>query len=287
MRSDAPYAHRFHAGNLGDVWKHTALIATLQALTERDQSLHVVDTHAGNGRYRLGPTGEWTAGVGRLDDALPDDASDAVMEYVAAVGWHRQPERGGAYPGSPMLVVDQLRVEDTLTLVELADDIRAELDERMEDEPRALVRAGSGFEVLREIAEGDDDRALFAVIDPPFSTKAEWTEVVTTVAAVYAAKPEACVLVWYPVKSASRPNSLKARLREAGVPATSLELLPTPFFADNKRRNALNGSGVLLVNPPKGLLARLCAAGPALGQAMATRGAWSMSVDAWGLPSAG
>ena len=286
-RSDAPYAHRFHAGNLGDVWKHTALIATLQTLTEGPTPLHVVDAHAGNGRYRLGPTGEWTAGVGRLDAHLPDDASEAVLEYVAATGWHRKADHGGAYPGSPVLTREVLRPEDRLTLVDIDDAVRLELNGWMEGDERVIVRGGDGFSALVEAATVATDHTLLGLIDPPYTTKAQWLEVTDTVIAVHLARPEACLMVWYPVKSAARPNALKARLRAASVPATALELMPTPFFADAKRRNALNGSGVLLVNPPMGLIARLCAAAPALGQTMATRGAWSLAVDAWGVPQLG
>ena len=47
------YRHAFHAGNHGDVLKHTVLIAALKHLTEKDAALAVVDTHAGAGLYRL------------------------------------------------------------------------------------------------------------------------------------------------------------------------------------------------------------------------------------------
>lgn len=281
-RSDAPYAHRFHAGNVGDVWKHTALVAALRGFTAQPTPLHVVDSHAGSGRYRLGPTGEWTAGIGRLDAGLPDHAPSAVRDYTHAVGWRRTPNRGGAYPGSPVITRELLRPEDRLTLVELADEVRAELEGWMKGDERVQVQGGDGFTALVAAAAMDHDRHLFGVIDPPYSTKAEWSEVVDTLLAVWMARPEASLMVWYPVKSASRPNAMKARLRAAGVPATALELLSTPFFADDKRRKALNGSGLLLINPPPALLGELCAAAPTLGAAMATRGAWTLNVDAWG-----
>src|ERR1035437_4775802 len=47
------YRHAFHAGNHADVLKHTALIAVLRHLTQKDTALNVFDTHAGAGLYRL------------------------------------------------------------------------------------------------------------------------------------------------------------------------------------------------------------------------------------------
>ena len=77
--ADAPpdYGHRFHAGNVGDVWKHTALLAVLDALDTGTAPAHYLDTHAGEGVYPLGPTGEWTEGIGRLWEERPDAPAGA------------------------------------------------------------------------------------------------------------------------------------------------------------------------------------------------------------------
>src|ERR1035437_7390538 len=47
------YRHAFHAGNHADVLKHTALIAVLRHMIQKDTALNVFDTHAGAGLYRL------------------------------------------------------------------------------------------------------------------------------------------------------------------------------------------------------------------------------------------
>ncbi|HMV68306.1 MAG TPA: 23S rRNA (adenine(2030)-N(6))-methyltransferase RlmJ, partial [Myxococcota bacterium] len=72
--AELDYSHRFHVGNHGDVWKHVAWCAVLDALRPRA----VLDTHAGEGAYTLGPTGEWTAGVGRVW-AAPELAGDPCV----------------------------------------------------------------------------------------------------------------------------------------------------------------------------------------------------------------
>ncbi len=51
------YTHQFKAGNVGDVLKHVTLCAWAQAI-RGDGPLRVLDSHAGAGVYKLGPTGE-------------------------------------------------------------------------------------------------------------------------------------------------------------------------------------------------------------------------------------
>ncbi len=280
-RSDAPYDHRYHAGNVGDVLKHTALVALLKGLTAQPEPLHVLDTHAGGGRYRLKPTGEWTAGIGRLDAALPADAAPAVHDYLAAVAWNRQPSHGGGYPGSPLIIQAALRPTDRLTCVELAEEPRAELTVALSEHAQCVVADGDGLSALVAAASAAPSGELLGFIDPPYSRKQEWAEVADAIFACWMARPTVRLMLWYPIKSASRPNALKGRLRAAGVPATAIELCSTPLHDDSKRRNALNGSGVLLVQPPPGVVAQVAAALPALGARLATRGSWTSQVEAW------
>ena len=60
------YAHARHAGNAGDVFKHVALIALLEAMVRDPAPLTYVETHAGDGLYPLGSAGEWGDGAMRV-----------------------------------------------------------------------------------------------------------------------------------------------------------------------------------------------------------------------------
>ena len=60
------YSHRFHAGNVGDVWKHLVLVEVLSRVAGRPGRIVYCESHAGEGGYMLGPTGEWSEGIGRL-----------------------------------------------------------------------------------------------------------------------------------------------------------------------------------------------------------------------------
>ena len=43
------YGHRFHAGNVGDVWKHCALVVVLRHVAAAAARVAYVETHAGEG----------------------------------------------------------------------------------------------------------------------------------------------------------------------------------------------------------------------------------------------
>jgi 23S rRNA (adenine2030-N6)-methyltransferase len=258
------YRHQFHAGNVGDVWKHLALAAAVRALAE-GPPLTVLDTHAGAGHYRLGPTGEWTAGVGRVD-ALTAALPPALARYVELAAGRRVPNRGGDYPGSPAFIAASLRPEDRAVLVELVDPVREALARHFDGE----VRGGDGLAALVELARGGD--RLLAFVDPPYTRREEWAEVGDALLAAHAANPRMHALLWYPIKSLQRPQALQRRLQQAGVRFAALDLVSTPL---DLKKKALNGSGVLLVNPPAGVVSDLAACLPVLGPALATQGEWS------------
>jgi 23S rRNA (adenine2030-N6)-methyltransferase len=270
------YSHQFKAGNLGDVLKHAVLGEVLRTLTA-GPPLTVLDTHAGAGHYKLGPTGEWQAGVGRLDDSLPAHAPEGLVQYLAGAG-RRLLNKGGHYPGSPRRILNALRPEDQLVVVEMMDEVRAQLTAHLAPDARVQVRGGDGLAALTELQSAPG--RLFVFIDPPFTRRAEWAEVADAVVALHAARPDAHCLLWYPIKSLTRPNRLQRVLREGGVPNLALDLISTPL---EHHRKALNGSGVVLTQPTGALATALVALAPTLGDLLATHGDWELRTRRWGL----
>jgi 23S rRNA (adenine2030-N6)-methyltransferase len=268
------YSHRFHAGNVGDVWKHCALVEILRRASAVSTQVHYVETHAGEGQYHLGPTGEWSEGVGRLW-TVENLGENAVERYVALVGslgaGSARPER---YPGSPLLARAVLGADATMTLWERDAHAFERLETHLTaDEKTRLVR-GDGLAALESLAQ-----ATVVLVDPPWTQKADWTVVPEAIAHAARALEDTCILLWYPVKSLTRPNAMHARLEAAGVSAVIAELITTPL---KHQRSRLNGSGVLLVRPPAGALEALAAAAPVIGRCCATRaGVWSFRMHAW------
>jgi len=143
------------------------------------------------------------------------------------------------------------------------------------------VICGDGLVALADAvgaAEAEADTVV-VLIDPPFTQKPDWTIIPDALIAAVTASRHATVLLWYPVKSLTRPNAMIARLKSAGVSATVAELITTPL---EHQRQRLNGSGVVLVRPPVGTLAAIAAAAPVLGARCATRaGVWSLRLSSW------
>jgi 23S rRNA (adenine2030-N6)-methyltransferase len=271
------YSHRRHAGNVGDVWKHCVLVAMLARASGR---VAYLDTHAGEGTYPLLPTGEWAEGIGRLWTAQSDDG--AVAAYL---GHCRRLARGGGrpetYPGSPAMARAVLGSEAPLVLYERDAEAFERLDAAFSRDPHVRLVHGDGLAALAaELpALASAHGGAVALIDPPYSQKADWARVPDAVARAAAAAERACLLLWYPVKSLTRPNAMVARLRAAGIAGALAELVTTPL---EHQRNRLNGSGVIVVRPPEGALEAIAAAAPPIGGRCATReDAWSFRMVRW------
>jgi 23S rRNA (adenine2030-N6)-methyltransferase len=275
--AELDYDHGFHAGNHGDVWKHVALLAVLASV--RRGRVAVVDTHGGQGHHPLRATGEWTAGVGRLLDAFPTGSSTgspAVDRYLSRLR-RVAPDLPRAYPGSPRLVLDALGPTGRLRVHEIQEPVLAKLRAATTGDGRCQVVGGDGLAALTELPEADD---VVVFVDPPFVAKDEWNAAADAVAGVWARRPEVLQLLWYPVKRFTRPDSLQARLRDAGVPFVALDLVVSPIEVE---RRALAGSGVLLVNCPESALVEIHGAAPVLGRRLATHdGRWSLRAQAAG-----
>jgi len=279
---DAPpdYGHRFHAGNVGDVWKHCVLIEVLRRIAGGAAYL---DTHAGEGRYTLGPTGEWTEGIGRLWRADTHD-DGTVARYVTLCRrlGAGTPEHPARYPGSPVLARAVLGPAATLALWERDEAACAALRQTLADDAIADVVCGDGLATLGDAIAAAErrDGAVVVLVDPPYTQKADWTAVPDALVHALAGSRRASVLLWYPVKSLTRPNAMVARLAAGGVAGTIAELVTTPL---EQQRRRLNGSGMLLVRPPAGALEAIAAAAPVLGAACATQaGRWSFRMLASG-----
>jgi 23S rRNA (adenine2030-N6)-methyltransferase len=268
------YSHRFHAGNVGDVWKHCALVEILRRTSAVSTRMHYVETHAGEGEYHLGPTGEWSEGIGRLWTAedLGDNAVERYVTLVRTLGaGSARPE---CYPGSPLLARAVLGADATMTLWERDAHAVERLETHLAgDEKTRLVR-GDGLAALESLTG-----ATVVLVDPPWTQKADWTVVPEAIIRAARALQRTCILLWYPVKSLTRPNAMHARLEAAGVSAVVAELITTPL---KHQRSRLNGSGVLMVRSPVGALEALAAAAPVIGEYCTTRtGVWSFRMQAW------
>jgi 23S rRNA (adenine2030-N6)-methyltransferase len=249
------YRHSYHAGNFADVHKHVTLLALLAALERKDKGFLYLDTHAGRGLYDLStPAAESAAGVGRFLESEPQ--APELAAYALRIRALR--ERRGqshALPGSPLLAAAALRPQDRAVFVELlgaeAQALSAALDAAglgaAPGRARVRIERGDGFAQLRALLPPPERRALI-LIDPPYEeTRRDFERVAAALGEGLQRFPGGVFAAWYPIKDARDLASWYAACRSAlTVPALLSELWLFP----RDSRVALNGSGLLIANPP-------------------------------------
>jgi 23S rRNA (adenine2030-N6)-methyltransferase len=242
------YRHAHHAGNFADVHKHVTLLALLAALQRKDKGFLYLETHAGRGVYGLADSPEAGAGIARLEGA--PCGSPELRRYLERIARaRRECGSGRLYPGSSWLAARELRAQDRAVLVEALPEEARALRRALPSPRDARVRVenGDGFERLRAALPPPERRAL-TLIDPPYEeTRRDFERVRAGLAEALRRFPTGVVAVWYPVKEARDAERwLTALARQTERAALVAELWLHP----RDSRVALNGSGMLIVNPP-------------------------------------
>lgn len=239
------YRHAFHAGNHGDCLKHALLVWLLGAMQRKPGGVFVLDSHAGIGRYDLagGPaarTGEARRGILRL----LADPPPALSGYVAAV------LRLGLYPGSPRLVADMLRPQDRLACCELHPEDVVALRRLFARNAQVAVHRRDAWEALGALLPpATAEKRALVLVDPPYEAEDEFLRLAAGLRIAHRRMPGAVLAAWYPIKHRAPVRALHAALKESSLrDVVAAELfLRAPL--DPAR---LNGSGLLVVNPPFG-----------------------------------
>jgi 23S rRNA (adenine2030-N6)-methyltransferase len=256
------YRHAFHAGNHADVLKHVVLLAVCDALTRKPAPCFALDTHAGRGLYALDAdaaqrTGEADDGVAKLLAAPAGDP--CIARYLDAIHACRAVHGEHAYPGSPWLLAHALRADDRIACCELQPGEAAALKANFHDDPRVAVHQRDGYAALKALLPPHAGDRKFArglvLVDPPY--EAQLDEFDAALAALrdgLARWPQACYALWYPIK---QRRALQPFYRDAAaLPAKSALLVELLVRTDDSPLR-MNGSGVLLLNPPWRLEAAL------------------------------
>ncbi|KIL97318.1 Protein involved in catabolism of external DNA [Paramagnetospirillum magnetotacticum MS-1] len=243
------YRHAFHAGNFADVMKHAVLALVIASLKRKDTPFFALDTHAGIGAYDLeapqaDKTGEYLNGIARVLDA---DQPPADLEpYLAVVrGWNS----GGSlrrYPGSPELVRGLMRPQDRMALVELHPEDVETLRARFHGDRRVGVHHLDGYTAAKGLLPPLERRGL-VLMDPPFEVKNEFDRLLAALRRTRKLWPTGIILAWYPIKGREPVDGfLQAVADDGGPESLAAELLLRPAQDPFK----LNGSGLLIINPP-------------------------------------
>lgn len=272
------YRHAYHAGNFADVVKHAVLCRLVEYLKGKEKAFRVIDTHAGIGLYNLTSqeaqkTGEWRDGIGRLIEApLASPAADLLKSYLEVV---RELNGDGGlrrYPGSPLLVRHLLRKQDRLSAIELHPQDVETLKRLFEGDFQVRVMELDGWLALGAHLPPKEKRGL-VLVDPPFELAGEFGRMVEGLRKAHRRWPGGIYALWYPIKDHAAVAAFRRSLAESGIAKVldaSFEIRPP------SEEPQLDGCGMVVVNPPFTLEAELRMLFPALRDALASTGRWSV-----------
>lgn len=270
------YRHAFHAGNHADVLKHLVLSRLIALLSRKEAPFAYLDSHAGVGLYDLAGdqasrTGEWQQGIARLWQA--EDVPDPLVDYLEVVRAMNPDGVLRHYPGSPELARLLSREQDRLQLNEKHPEDGRLLKENMAGDRRVAVHLGEGWHVPRALLPTREKRVLL-LIDPPFEQADELERCVQSLNEAIGRMRQAIVAIWYPIKSLDQLRRFYRDLEKSAAPKLlRVELYVQP--TDDAQR--LNGSGLVISNPPWGLEEELKQLLPWLAERLAQgQGGWRL-----------
>ncbi|MGE0114671.1 MAG: 23S rRNA (adenine(2030)-N(6))-methyltransferase RlmJ [Steroidobacteraceae bacterium] len=248
------YRHSFHAGNFADVHKHVTLLTVLDYLLQKPKPLCYLDTHAGRGEYDLRSDDaerghEWQNGIGRIFQMQFN--APPLKRYLEVI--HKAQQGAGSlhcYPGSPLIATHVLRDVDRRVFIEKQAEeclaLRKLLRQPQHHISNTTVDDSDGYRALNTYLPPREKRGL-VLIDPPFEEADEFKQLEQ--ALLFAAErwPTGVYCLWYPLKAGGLVNPFYAALKRSGLRKLLLaELSVRP--ADTPL--GLNGSGMLIMNPP-------------------------------------
>ncbi|OEC32633.1 23S rRNA (adenine2030-N6)-methyltransferase [Pseudomonas cuatrocienegasensis] len=270
------YRHAFHAGNHADVLKHYVLSRLIALLSRKEAAFAYLDSHAGIGLYDLrgdqaSRTGEWLEGIARLWQAT--DVPDPLLDYLEVIRAMNPDGELRHYPGSPELARLLTREQDRLHLNEKHPEDGRLLKENMHGDRRVAVHLGEGWHVPRALLPTREKRALL-LIDPPFEQVDEMERCAQSLSEAISRMRQAVVAIWYPIKEPRQLRRFYGDLQKSKAP----KLLRVELYVHSTDEAArLNGSGLVISNPPWGLEDELKQTLPWLAQLLGqTQGGWRM-----------
>jgi 23S rRNA (adenine2030-N6)-methyltransferase len=150
------------------------------------------------------------------------------------------------YPGSPWLARFFIRTEDRMVLSELhPEDIKI-LKKNMGTDKRIGIHHQDGYVSLKSFLPPKERRGLI-LIDPPYEKNNEYQELPNQLANALKRFETGVYAVWYPIKSRQQNHLFHQSLQKSiQRPFLTAELC---IYADDVA-GQLNGSGMIIINPP-------------------------------------
>ncbi|HAT2163730.1 TPA: 23S rRNA (adenine(2030)-N(6))-methyltransferase RlmJ [Proteus mirabilis] len=276
------YRHSFHAGNHADVLKHIVQTLIIESLKEKEKPFLYLDTHAGAGRYQLTNahatrTGEYLEGIARLWQQ--EEVPELILPYLEAVGSLNTSDELLYYPGSPLLAAKLLREQDLLMLTELHPTDFPLLRTEFSRDKRVRVCREDGFGQLKSKLPPASRRG-FALIDPPYELKQDYSAVVKGIVEGYKRFATGTYAIWYPVVHRQQIKRMLKELEATGIrKILQIELAVKP----DSDQLGMTASGMIVINPPWKLASQMASILPWLHKTLVPEGTGHTLVE-WVVP---
>ncbi|PTQ87725.1 23S rRNA (adenine2030-N6)-methyltransferase [Agitococcus lubricus] len=231
--------------------KHILLIGLLQSLHKKDNAFCYIDTHAGQGWYDLAAapsqkTGEYLEGIRKLNPRLAHDIP-WVDRYFSALSALKEQFSKAYYGGSPWFAFDNMRPQDRMVLLEFHPVDAEKLKYNFHYQPQVAVHHRDAYEGLTALIPPKEKRGL-VLIDPPYEEeRQDYPQVVELLAKAHAKWPTGTFAIWYPIKDRILIERFERRLVKTGI---RRQLVCELCVMPDDNNLGLNGSGLLIVNPP-------------------------------------
>lgn len=237
------YRHVFHAGNAADVFKHVVLTRVLLALREKPKGFFVLDTHAGLGLYALKPGGEHENGIGVL--WRERERWPSLRDYFSVIERQNPGGQLKRYPGSPLFIAALLRAQDRAAMVEMHPEDYVGLKALVAGNRTLGIHHGNGWQLLNAFTPPPESRGL-VLIDPPYEQGDDFDQALAAFERGRHVWHSGRYLFWYPVKSRKALRPFLRSLARLNPDALVVHFMTLPDDVQDR----LNGSGLVLVNPP-------------------------------------
>jgi 23S rRNA (adenine2030-N6)-methyltransferase len=240
------YQHIYHAGNLADLHKHGLIAHMLDYMTRKDKPMSYLETHAGRGLYQLDAieaikTGEAAQGMSKLAKFYPPE-----HPYTKVVAKTRAEHGASAYPGSPLIAANILRMTDTIHLCDLHPQEFAALRDAMKPYG-GIFHQKDGLEMALALTPPSPRRGMM-VIDPSYEMKSDYTVIPRRLFQIWRKWNVGTVALWYPVLASGAEREMVKVLKECFPIGLSSEVR----FPPAREGHGMIGSGMFILNAPYG-----------------------------------
>jgi 23S rRNA (adenine2030-N6)-methyltransferase len=248
------YQHVYHAGNVGEVLKHSILSLLLVSLRQKETGFCYIDSHAGVGLYDLGSTesqktSEASQGILRLlahSETLPP----VLSPYLNAIKTFQQSHPSSlCYPGSPMIAHHFLRRQDEMALNEAHPNVCYQLKQNFKHQAQVAIHQRDAYEFLPAMLPPKQKTRALILIDPPFEKTTEKMDMAQALEKCMQKFPQGVYALWFPL-TAKEPRLYFPRQLKLLLPAHKHLIVEMSTLDPSEINTGLTGAAMVLINPP-------------------------------------